>query len=316
MAEFDASRLPASVRQAPALGQEAPTSQAPSLAGLPAQETAPAEAPAKEPSWRLDLADAQQFQQAVQLSSQGAVVFVLWAPHSPASVQMLEATEALVNSAGGNLLLAAVDITKLPEVGQAFQVQGVPAGIAVLAGRPAPLFNGPLEPAALTELLGQVLQLAAQQGLPGGFEPVLAPEDKPLPPLHQEAIAALDAGNYQGAQEAYQRALAENPGDQEAKIGLAQVQLLARVAELDTAAVRQQAAAAPEDVRAQLQVADLDIVGGHVEDAFKRLIDLFKRAATEDKNLIRQRLLDLFEVVGSADPRVTKARSALMMAIF
>lgn len=316
MAEFDASRLPASVRQAPALGQEAPTSQAPTLAGLPAQETAPAEAPAKESSWRLDLADAQQFQQAVQLSSQGAVVFVLWAPHSPASVQMLEATESLVNSAGGNLLLAAVDITKLPEVGQAFQVQGVPAGIAVLAGRPAPLFNGPLEPAALTELLGQVLQLAAQQGLAGGFEPVLAPEDKPLPPLHQEAIAALDAGNYQGAQEAYQRALAENPGDQEAKIGLAQVQLLARVAELDAAAVRQQAAAAPEDVQAQLQVADLDIVGGHVEDAFNRLIDLFKRAAAEDKNLIRQRLLDLFEVVGSADPRVTKARSALMMAIF
>lgn len=305
-AAFSEENLPASVRQAPELQVQQPG---------PASE-AERGAADQQPSWRLDVSDTVQFQQLVQESNRGAVIFALWAPHSPASQQMLQQLEALVNSAGGNLLLAAVDITKTPEIGQALQIQGVPAGLAVLAGRPVPLFNGPLDQEALTELLGQVLQLAAQQGLPGGFEPVLSEAEKPLPPLHQKALDALDQGNYQAAEEAYQQALREYPADQEAKIGLAQVHLLHRVASLNPAEVRQQGAAKPTDLEAQFKVADLDIVGGHVEDAFNRLINLFKAVPADQKTPVRQRLLELFEVVGSADPRVSKARSALMTALF
>lgn len=305
MAGIDDQNLPASVRNALDLG----------AAGSAGSSAEPAEE-SSAASWRLDVTDVAQFQQLVQESNRGAVIFALWAPHSPASVQMLEQVEALVNSAGGNLLLAAVDITKTPEIGQAFQIQGVPAAVAVLAGRPAPLFNGPVEPQALTEVLGQVLQLAAQQGLPGGFEPVLSEAEKPLPPLHREAIEALDRGDYQGAEAAYTRALNENPGDTDAKIGLAQVHLLHRVSTLNLAEERQKAAADASDVQAQMNVADLDVAGGHVEDAFNRLIALFKAVDAETKTTVRERLLELFEVVGSADPRVTKARSALMMALF
>lgn len=300
--------LPASVRNAPDLG---------SLAQPPAQpdpESAQ-DAPAL-PTWRVDVNSTEDFQKFVQLSNQGAVIFALWASHSPASVQMLEETQKLVDSAGGNLLLAAVDITTQPEIGQAFQIQGVPAAVAVIGGRPAPLFNGPVDTEALTEVLGQVLQLAAQQGLPGGFEPVMPDVEKPLPPLHREAIEALDRGDYAAAESAYTRALNENPGDKDAKIGLAQVHLLARVAPLNLAEERQKAASDATDVTAHLNVADLDIAGGHVEDAFNRLIRLFKAVDADTKNTVRERLLELFEVVGSDDPRVTKARSALMMALF
>lgn len=304
---FHPENLPASVRNAPDL----------SRATQPNPQHGEAENSSQtQPSWRFDVSDTAQFQQLVQESNRGAVIFALWAPHSPASVQMLEQVEALVNSAGGNLLLAAVDITKTPEIGQAFQIQGVPAAVAVLAGRPAPLFNGPLDPQALTEVLGQVLQLAAQQGLPGGFEPVLSQEEKPLPPLHQKALDALDRGDYRGAEAAYTQALNENPGDTDAKIGLAQVHLLHRVSTLNLADERTRAAADAHDIQAQLNVADLDLVGGHVEDAFNRLITLFKAVGPEDKTRVRERLIELFEIVGSADSRVKKARAALMMAMF
>ncbi|WP_421082893.1 co-chaperone YbbN [Rothia nasimurium] len=309
-AGFQEQNLPASVRHAPDLAAVAQ--------GAGPDASAPAESQAGKPAktWRLDVTDSSQLQQLVQESNRGAVVFALWAPHSPASVEMLENMETLVNSAGGNLLLAAVDITQAPEIGQAFQIQGVPAAVAVLAGRPAPLFNGPVAVQDMTEVLGQVLQLAAQQGLPGGFEPVLAEDEKPLPPLHQEALSALDRGDYAAAEAAYTRALNENPGDSDAKVGLAQVHLLHRVSTLVLADERQKAAANPTDVLAQMNVADLDIVGGHVEDAFNRLISLFKATDAETKPQVRERLLELFEVVGSADPRVMKARSALMMALF
>ena len=123
------------------------------------------------------------------------------------------------------------------------------------------------------------------------------------------------SGDLDGAEAAYNRAIAENPGDREAKLALAQVHLLQRVMPLDAAAVRA-AAAAPEDVAAQLQVADLDVSGGHVEDAFRRLLELVRRTAGEERNAVRVRLLELFDVVGAEDPRVVAARGALMRALF
>lgn len=305
---FPAENLPASVRHAPDLGAKVAQK---TLSEQPSQRQE-----SGQPSWRFDVKDLAHFQQLVQESNRGAVIFALWAPHSPASVQMLEQLEDLVNSAQGNLLLAAVDIMKTPEIGQAFQIQGVPAVVAVLAGRPAPLFNGPVDAQALTEVLGQVLQLAAQQGLPGGFEPALSDEEEPLPPLHQEALEAIDRGDYLGAENAYTQALNENPGDTDAKIGLAQVHLLKRVSALNLADERAKAASDATDIQAQLNVADLDIAGGHVEDAFNRLLTLFKAVGADDKTRVRERLLELFEIVGSADPRVKKARAALMMAMF
>ena len=308
------SALPASVRNAPDLSQLATAHQS---SGAPAAASAQESGQADQPSWVFEVESSEDFQKYVQLSRQGAVIFGLYAEHSPASLETMENMAALVNSAQGNMLLAKVDITKLPEIGQAFQIQGVPAGIAVIGGQPAPMFNSQVTAQQLTELLQQVLQIAAQQQLPGGFEPASgAEEEKPLPPLHQKAVDAIDAGDFEGARAAYGQALSENPGDHDAKIGLAQVGLLERVQGLDLNTERQRAAADPSDVQAALNVADLDVTGGHVEDAFNRLIRLFPSAGAEDKDVIRQRLLELFDVVGSSDPRVTAARAQLMMAIF
>ena len=76
------------------------------------------------------------------------------------------------------------------------------------------------------------------------------------------------------------------------------------------------AAAGPSDVDAQLRVADLDLSGGHIEDAFLRLLDLFAVADTDDRTRIRERLLELFEVVGQADPRVAAARTRLANLLY
>ena len=216
---------------------------------------------------------------------------------------MLEGVQKLVDSAAGSMICAAVDVTKLPEAAQAFGVSGVPAGVAVLAGRPAPIYTGPVSAEDLGDVLSQVLQLAAQY-------------EKPLPPLHAEAVAALDRGDLEGARAAYRKAIAENPGDKEAKLGLEQVELLSRVKDLDMATERAAAAADPMNIEAAFNVADLDLVGGHVEDAYNRLLRLFSAVGPDDKARVRERLVQLFDVVGASDPRTVKARAALTMALF
>lgn len=295
--------VPASVRGAMDLGAQA---QAPA---------APAEQGAAR-TWRVDVETNEDFQKYVNESGRGAVIFALYAPHSPASLQMLEATERLVNSAEGSMLLAAVDIVKLPEAAQVFGVTGVPAGIAVLGGRPAPIYTGTISPEELTQVLGQVLQLAAQYQLPGGFEPINPEAEKPLPPLHAAAIAALDAGDYAGARESYRKAIAENPGDKDAKIGLAQVGLLERVSTMNAAEVRAAAANNPNDIQAAFNVADLDLTGGHVENAYTRLLRLFSTVDADSKAQVRERLVELFSIVGDDDPRTKAARGQLTMLLF
>ncbi|GAA3218441.1 hypothetical protein GCM10020256_22390 [Streptomyces thermocoprophilus] len=116
--------------------------------------------------------------------------------------------------------------------------------------------------------------------------------------------------------QAYKNVLAEDPGHPEAKLGLAQAELLQRVQGVDPQQVRKEAAEKPADVRAQIAAADLDLVGGHVEDAFGRLIETVQRTAGDDRDTVRLRLLELFEVVGADDPRVTAARRALARALF
>jgi putative thioredoxin len=170
----------------------------------------------------------------------------------------------------------------------------------------------------------ELLQLAAENGVTGtvptdepaegeeGAEP--APE--PLPPHHQEAFDAISAGDYPTAIAEYRKAITENPRDQLAVAGLAQVSLLHRLAGKAAGDIRDAAAARADDVDAQLDVADLDASGGHLDDAFGRLLDLFAGASTADRDRIRARLLDYFEIAGADDPRVTAARARLASLLY
>ena len=116
---------------------------------------------------------------------------------------------------------------------------------------------------------------------------------------------ALDAGDFGGAVQAYKNVLADDPANTEAKLGLAQAELLRRVQGAGPAAGAQgRRPDEPDDVAAQIAAADLDLVGGHVEDAFGRLVDTVRRTAGEDRDAVRVRLLELFEVIGADDPRV------------
>jgi putative thioredoxin len=140
--------------------------------------------------------------------------------------------------------------------------------------------------------------------------------EEPLPPHHQEAFDAISAGDYATAIAEYQLAITQNPRDALAVAGLAQVSLLARLEGTTADEIRSAAASAPADVNAQLAVADLDISGGHVDDAFLRLLELFPTLDAEGKNLVRTRLLDHFEVVGIDDPRVIAARRRLTALLY
>ncbi|GAB2449978.1 putative thioredoxin [Conyzicola lurida] len=229
---------------------------------------------------------------------------------------------SLVAEFGGRMVLATVDGTKNPQLVQAFQVTEVPTVAAVIAGRPLQLFVGLPSPEEIRAVLDQVLEVAKQQNVTGtvpvteGDAAEAEPVEEPLPPHHQEAYDAIAAGDYVTAIAEYQLAITQNPRDALAVAGLAQVSLLSRLDGTTAADIRSAAAAAPTDVDAQLAVADLDISGGHAEDAFLRLLELFPTLDADGKNAVRTRLLEHFEVVGIDDPRVIAARRRLTALLY
>ena len=146
---------------------------------------------------------------------------------------------------------------------------------------------------------------------PGGFD-----EADQIPPAFAEARAAMERGDLDAAAKAFERELAASPGDPVAKAGLAQVNLIRRVSSYDQALSRREAAERPGDVQAQIAVADIDLATGRIEEAFDRLLGVVRRTSGEDRDRARVHLVSLFDILPPRDPRVTKARSTLSALLF
>ncbi|MFD6094378.1 co-chaperone YbbN [Oerskovia sp. NPDC060338] len=267
----------------------------------------------------------ESFPQLVQDSAQYPVVVLLWIPTDQANAQLGTELGAIAEEFAGRFLLGRVDAQTYPQIAAAFQVESVPTVVAIVGGQPVPLFQGAAAGDQIRAVLQQVLQIAEGNGVTGRApaqgvadpDAALAPEPEPeLPPLHQEAFDAIERDDFDAAVAAYQKAIKQDPRDHLAAAGLAQVGLLRRTRDLDLQATREAAAARPTDLAAQLDVADMDMLGGKVEDAFGRLLDLLPGASAEDKETLRLRLVDYFEILGPTDPRVGKARQLLAINLY
>ncbi|SDK83646.1 tetratricopeptide repeat protein [Arthrobacter sp. ok362] len=314
------------LKQRPAPAAPGPAGPGPAAPGPAGSAAAPAPAAggadhAGRPL-RVDVTEGN-FQDLVQLSAQVPVVIALWASYSPGSDQLVEVLEGIVESYDGRLVLGAADIDVFPELAQAFQVQAVPTAVAVVKGQPVPLFQGGADEQQVRSLFDELLKVAAANGVTGrigaGGPGTGEPEAPPLPPLHQAAFDAIEAGDYAAAAAAYRQALNEMPADAEAKAGLAQVELMERLQSFsgpEADALRRLAADEPDNLEAQLGVADLDIAGGHIEDGLGRIVTFIGRNFGPERETARVRLLELFDVVGAGDERVAKARQGLARVLF
>ncbi len=256
----------------------------------------------------------------VERSMSVVVLLSVWSPDVPESVQINETLTKLATEFGGRFLLATLDAQANATLVAAIGIPSVPLVAAALRGQLAPLFQEVLPEAEMRAVIQQILQAAAANGITGTAEPVApavdqaAPEEPPA--RFPAAEDALLRGDLDEAIAQYEAELAKLPGDAEAQEGLARAKMLKRTIGVDQAAARAAAAATPDDVAAQSLVADLDLLGGHVDDAFARMIDLIRRTSEGDRDAARKHLLDLFSVVGDADARVGKARRALTAALF
>ncbi|CAB4563066.1 MAG: tetratricopeptide repeat protein [Actinobacteria bacterium] len=237
------------------------------------------------------------------------VIVLMWSPRSAESQEMITTLGKLMNEYQGQWSLARVNIDTDPEIAQAFQTKNVPYAVAIIAEQMVPLFEQSYPEAQLRLVIDKVLTLSAQQGI--GEAPV-----EQMEPEEEEAMNALESGEFAKAEAAYKKWLSRKPNENLAKLGLAQTQLLIRTEGLDLNKVIEDSAKSPQDIELQLKAADVEIVNGGVEAAFSRLLNLVKATQGDEKNKVKTHLLNLFALVDQSDPRLISARKELASSIF
>ncbi|WP_327304480.1 tetratricopeptide repeat protein [Streptomyces sp. NBC_01298] len=297
-----------------------------------AQGGAPAPAGAVPPSALVFDTDETRFEShVVPLSGEVPVILDFRAEGFEQGRELSLLLERLTIEANGRLALAALDVAANQNLIREFRIQALPAVFAVVAGQAMPLFQDFVSEGEVRGVLAQLVQIAEERfgvigvevdpGAEGAAAPGADAEDAeepagPYDALLDEAIEALDADDLDGAVRAYKNVLEADPSNSDAKLGLAQAELFVRVKDMNPQAVRAAAAENPKDPAAQIAAADLDLAGGHVADAFGRLVDTVKVTFGEDRDAVRVRLLEMFEVVGPDNPLVTSARTALARVLF
>lgn len=257
-------------------------------------------------------ADETVLRQYVALSETTPVLMLI-SGSDPQSDVMRPMVEKAIASAGGRLAGIEIDLAANPELAQAVGVNQAPALIAILSGQPAPIFQGEVTKDQLLAALSQVLQLAVQNKLTGTVsvqegianQAVSAVPEVPLSPAHLAALAAIEAGDLTTARTIYLQLTIDSASDTEAKAGLAQVDLMIRLAEpMPT-----------QGLELVLRQADDLLVQGSSTEAFETLLAQFAKDF-ENRDVIKERLLALFILVGIAEPSVVEARRRLASLMF
>ncbi len=253
----------------------------------------------------IDVTEATFQTDVVERSMTTPVVIDLWAEWCGPCKQLSPILEKLAVEADGAWVLAKIDVDANPRIQQALRVQSIPTVYAVVRGELVPGFQGVLPEAQIRQFLDAVLQA-------GGVE-----VEQPVDPRLEAADDALMSGDYEAAEQAYRKLLADQPANSFAEAGLAQVGLMRRVSTVaDPAQALAAAQAAPDDIEAQTLAADIEVLSGQAEQGYARLVGLVRRTFGPDRERVRLHLVSLFTIAGPEDPAVAAARRALASALY
>jgi putative thioredoxin len=269
----------------------------------------------------VDVNEEDFQQKVIDISKTVPVIVDLWAEWCGPCKQLSPLLEKLAAEYKGRFVLAKIDVDANPRLSQMFQVQSIPAVFAVIGESAGPLFQGAIPEAELRQVIEEVLRIAAEQGVNGTINtevqedvaPVI--EEEQIDPRLEAAFNAIEKGDFVAANNSYKEMLNQNPADQVALAGLAQVGLLERASKLNPNDVLQKASDR-KDFASQMDLADLELMKGNPGAGFAVLINAIKISSGEDRDKLRARLLELFIVVGDSDPEVIKARRDLASALF
>ena len=264
-----------------------------------------------------------------------------WCGPCKALTPVLEKVAA--DYADKGVLLAKINVDEEPFIAAQFQVKSIPTVYAIFQGQPVADLTSARSESQIKAMLDQLLAK-----LPVAVGAERAQDIAPLLEMGEEILASGDGeraanifaqiveiapANAQanagliralalgGAIEEAEAVLAAlDPAlDKDAAIERARTALelaKAKPEEGELAELRAAAAAAPDDMEAQLSYATAAFAGGMRDDAAATLLKMIAADREWNEGAARAKLLQMFEVIGLEDPWVTATRRKLSAVLF
>lgn len=252
-------------------------------------------------------ADESKLREYIELSNQ-VPILVLFSSNSDAD-QLKSKLSVFINEAQGRLLGMELDIVNQPQLAQAFGIEQSPTVVALLSGQPAPLFQGDQPEQQISAVINQLLQAATQNGVNGSVN--LGEQPKPDQSAYISQL--ISQGDLDTAEKELEKAQQIEPNDEQLISMKRQIELMKRMAGVDFEKALSIESEDPDLLR---QKSDALLVRGDAEKALDNLLNRFPAATEEDKEKLRNHVLELFELIGNSDPLVLKARAKLASLLF
>ena len=270
-------------------------------------------------------------------ASNGALVLVdFWAPWCGPCKQLTPVLEKVVKSYGGRVQLIKINSDEHPGISGQLRVQSLPTVYAFRDGRPLDGFQGAQPESVIRALIDRLLGDDAGDDVAA----VLAAGEE-----------ALDAGDLQGAAEAFAAVLQDDQQNVAALAGLAKCyvksgdvvraqQMIALIApearetpivkSVEAAlalaaqaskpderpALQARLVANPADHEARFDLAVAMAARGEKAQALDHLLEIVRRDRKWNEDAARQQLVLLFEAWGPKDPLTDEGRRRLSSLLF
>ncbi|SFP41166.1 thioredoxin [Ralstonia sp. NFACC01] len=274
-----------------------------------------------------DITSQNFAQEVIETSRQVPVLVDFWAPWCGPCRTLGPMLEKLEAEYAGKWKLAKVNSDENPELSAQFHVRSIPYVVAFVDGKPVDQFVGVLPEAQLRAFLDHVIP-------------------QPAEVAHREGLAASQAGETAHAREAFQNALAFDPGFDAARFELVNLlldsgdahaaqgefALLSPKAPQDTryaplqtrlkateradtlpdaGALRTVVEAEPGNLQARLDLAQQYIAGQDYEAALEQLLAIVERDRTFRDDVARKTMVSVFDMMRDAPQAVSHWRRQL-----
>lgn len=279
----------------------------------------------------IDVSDATFQQEVIEHSFAVPVVVDFWAPWC-APCRMLSPTlERLAQEGNGAFVLAKINVDDNQQSATQYGVQGIPAVKAFRDGRVVSEFVGAQPEPTVRQFLKEIVPsetdgwVAEAAGLvaAGRAEDAENLYRKALvvEPAHTQALLGLGGlllaqGEVDQAIQTLKKVPYGGPERKEAERLLAQARLRQGATDGNEAAYRQRIADNGNDLEARMALISIFASREAYPDALEELLEVVRRDRKEMREEARQRMLDIFNVLGNDNPLAREYRNKLASALF